>query len=147
MSLGERCIDCVFESYDNSSAQNETELFKYLEENYDDIVEFTEDYTFVSQLVNHFTHGLLIQIDDRIVAYVFTGIFIIGVCANLVVIIVVGLDPQVRSKSSLLYAFNLALANCTMLLFLPFNIYRTLHKDWIFGDVACWLNNSVSAYI
>ena len=63
------------------------------------------------------------------------------------VIIVVGLDPQVRSKSSLLYAFNLALADCTMLLFLPFNIYRTLHKDWIFGDVACWLNNSVSAYI
>ena len=82
--------------------------------------------------------------DDRIVAYFFTGVFIIGVCANLVVIIVVGLDPQVRSKSSLLYAFNLAVADCTMLLFLPFNIYRTLHKDWIFGDVACWLNNSVS---
>ena len=83
--------------------------------------------------------------DDRIVAYFLTGIFIIGVCANMLVIIVLGL--QVRSKSSLLYALNLALVDCTMLLFLPFNIYRTLHKDWIFGDVACWLNNSVSAYI
>ena len=49
VSPGERCVDCVFESNANSSAQqNESDLFKYLEENYADIVEFTEDYTFVS---------------------------------------------------------------------------------------------------
>jgi len=64
----------------------------YLYKNYQDIIEFTEDYIFS---------------DDKVMAIVYTFIFIIGVCANLVVIIVIGLDPQVRTKSSLLYAFNL----------------------------------------
>ena len=56
-------------------------------------------------------------------AIIYTFIFIIGVWANIIVLIVIGLDTQLRVKSSLLYAFNLALADCMMLLFLPMNIY------------------------
>lgn len=56
-------------------------------------------------------------------AVIYTVIFIIGVWANTIVLIVIGMDSKLRTKSSLLYAFNLALADCMMLLFLPMNIY------------------------
>ena len=111
----------------------------YLYKNYQDIIEFTEDYIFVSKKIaicwgsqvtgvqdrpfldfglststnldasvdSEFKRPYFIQSDDKVMAIVYTFIFIIGVCANLVVIIVIGLDPQVRTKSSLLYAFNL----------------------------------------
>ena len=111
----------------------------YLYKNYQDIIEFTEDYIFVSKkfvicwgsqvagvqdrpfldfglststnldasVDSEFERPYFIQSDDKVMAIVYTFIFIIGVCANLVVIIVIGLDPQVRTKSSLLYAFNL----------------------------------------
>ena len=46
---------------------------------------------------------LLFQSDDKVMAIVYTFIFIIGVCANLVVIIVIGLDPQGCDKYLLMF--------------------------------------------
>ena len=38
---------------DSSAQQNESDMFKYLEENYADIVEFTENYIYVSNFLNY----------------------------------------------------------------------------------------------
>ena len=76
----------------------------------------------------------------RIVMY--TLIFVIGLIANVLVLIVIASDNAMRKKSGTIFTFQLALVDAIMLAFLPFHIHYIKTQAWRFGHIFCRLTNS-----
>jgi hypothetical protein len=90
------------------------------------------------------------QIDEFILikAIIYTIIFLTGTIGNLLIILVVSINKELRS-TTYIYLLNLSICDIIHLLSIPFTIITSVKKDWIFNIYACkifWLFNGINQF-
>ncbi|XP_036994897.1 motilin receptor [Artibeus jamaicensis] len=68
------------------------------------------------------------------------GLFVIGVCGNVVTVLLIGCYREMRTTTNL-YLGSMAVSDLLILLGLPFDLYRLWRsRPWVFGPLLCRLS-------
>ena len=77
--------------------------------------------------------------EEILVIMVFSIVIVLGIFGNLLVIWTVIANKNMRTSNNL-FILNLAISDLTLCIFsIPFNAYKVLRHDWIFGEFLCRL--------
>ena len=81
----------------------------------------------------------LTKYEEILVIVIFLILIVLGIFGNLLVIWTVLANKTMRTSNNL-FILNLAISDLTLCIFsIPFNAYKTLRHDWIFGEFLCGL--------
>jgi C-X-C chemokine receptor type 4 len=81
-------------------------------------------------------------------AIIYSIIFLTGTIGNLIIILSVSINKELRS-TTYIYLLNLSICDIIHLLSIPFTIITSVKKDWIFNIYVCkifWLLNGINQF-
>ena len=89
--------------------------------------ETNDDFSSLDSKLNSF--------EEKILICIFLIVIILGFVGNILVILVILLNKNMRTSNNL-FILNLSISDLTLCVFsIPINVYKTLRHTWIFGVI------------